>query len=42
VLYAGAIPVAFYSRGLSLAMISVVAVMWLMPPKPEQIAQGNS
>jgi uncharacterized membrane protein len=38
VLYAGAIPVAFYSRGLSLAMISVVAVMWLLPPKPDQMA----
>ncbi len=41
VLYAGAIPVAFYSRGASLAMISVVSVMWLLPPKPDQTGQGD-
>ena len=40
-LYTGAIPVAFYSRSLSLAMISVVAVMWLLPPKPKETGERD-
>ena len=33
VLYFLAVPVAFYSPAASLTMISVVAAMWLVPPK---------
>ncbi len=40
-LYLGAIPVAFYSRGSSLAMICVVSVMWLLPPKPDETGEGD-
>jgi uncharacterized membrane protein len=34
-LYASAVPVAYYRPAVSLALISVVAVMWLLPPKAE-------
>ena len=34
-LYLLAIPVAFWRPAASLALISIVAVMWLLPPKPE-------
>src|SRR3984957_3872367 len=40
-LYLGAIPVAFYSRGTSLAMICVVSVMWLLPPKPDEMGEED-
>jgi hypothetical protein len=40
-LYLLAIPAAFYSRGVSLAMISFVAVMWLLPPTPDESAEGD-
>ncbi len=33
-LYAGAIPAAYWRPSISLAMISAVAIMWLLPPKP--------
>ena len=33
VLYLLAVPIAFYSPAASLTMISVVAAMWLVPPK---------
>jgi uncharacterized membrane protein len=33
VLYAAAIPAAYYRPGASLALISVVSAMWLLPPK---------
>ena len=32
-LYAAAIPVAWYRPGASLALIGVVAILWLLPPK---------
>jgi uncharacterized membrane protein len=32
-LYLGAIPVAFYRPRLALAMIALVAVLWMLPPK---------
>jgi uncharacterized membrane protein len=35
VLYLGAIPAAFYRPALSLAMIGLVAVMWVLPPRTE-------
>jgi uncharacterized membrane protein len=34
-LYAAAIPAAYVRPALSLALISMVSVMWLMPPKVE-------
>ena len=33
ILYTGAIPVAYYNPYISLAMISLVAVRWFLPPK---------
>lgn len=42
VLYVGAIPIAFYRPGISLGMISVVALMWLLPPDVESSGQGAS
>jgi uncharacterized membrane protein len=35
-LYLGAVPAAFYRPGASLALIALVAVMWLLPPKRGQ------
>jgi hypothetical protein len=32
-LYVAAVPAAFYRPAASLALIAVVAVMWLVPPK---------
>ncbi|HSU19584.1 MAG TPA: TMEM175 family protein [Acidobacteriaceae bacterium] len=32
-LYIGAIPVAYHSTSIALAMIAVVAVLWLLPPR---------
>jgi uncharacterized membrane protein len=34
-LYLGAIPVAYYRPAASLALIGIVAVLWLLPPKAE-------
>ncbi len=34
-LYLTAIPVAYYRPGASLALIGIVAVLWLVPPKAE-------
>jgi uncharacterized membrane protein len=34
-LYLAAIPVAYYRPGASLALIGIVAVIWLLPPKVE-------
>ncbi len=34
-LYLTAIPVAYYRPGASLALIGIVAVLWLLPPKVE-------
>jgi uncharacterized membrane protein len=39
-LYAAAIPAAWYRPGASLALIAVVAVLWLVPPTAAQ--HGNS
>ena len=34
-LYLTAIPVAYYRPAASLALLGIVAVLWLLPPKPE-------
>ena len=41
-LYFAAIPVAYYWPAVSLAMIGLVALMWLLPPKPEPAAESHS
>jgi uncharacterized membrane protein len=41
-LYLAAVPVAFYLPAASLALIGVVAVIWLLPPKAESAAEGES
>lgn len=33
-LYAAAIPAAYWRPGVSLGLISIVAIMWVLPPKP--------
>jgi uncharacterized membrane protein len=40
-LYLLAIPVAFYRPILSLALIAVVAVLWLLPPKAEASTEAD-
>jgi uncharacterized membrane protein len=40
-MYLGAIPIAFYSQSIPLAMISIVAVMWLLPPKHDLTEKGD-
>jgi hypothetical protein len=42
VLYLGAVPVAYFSRTISLAMIGVVALMWLLPPKSETALENSA
>jgi TMEM175 potassium channel family protein len=41
-LYASAIPVAYFRPGASLALIAVVAVIWLLPPKIERGEESGS
>jgi uncharacterized membrane protein len=38
-LYVGAIPVAYFSPLLSMALIGAVAVIWVLPPKVEAAAE---
>ncbi len=40
-LYLAAIPVAFYGPLLSLGLVALVAVIWLLPPKPEATAEDD-
>ena len=40
-LYLTAIPVAYYRPMVSLALIGVVAVIWLLPPRAEAAAEGD-
>ncbi len=40
-LYVAAIPVAFYRPAVSLALIAIVAVIWLLPPKVEAAAEAE-
>jgi hypothetical protein len=35
-LYLAAIPAAYYRPAASLALIGIVAILWLMPPKVER------
>ena len=42
ILYTGAIPVAYYNPYISLAMISLVAVRWFLPPKKIVALTQNS
>jgi uncharacterized membrane protein len=41
VLYLAAIPVAYYQPYASLALIGVVAVLWLLPPKAQEESSPN-
>jgi uncharacterized membrane protein len=42
VLYLAAIPVAFYRPMASLALIALVAVIWLLPPRVGASSEGDS
>jgi uncharacterized membrane protein len=41
-LYLAAIPVAYYRPAASLALIGIVAVLWLLPPKARVSSEGDS
>jgi hypothetical protein len=41
-LYLSAIPVAFYRPMLSLALIALVGVIWLLPPRIESSSEGKA
>jgi uncharacterized membrane protein len=41
-LYAMAIPAAYYRPGLSLGLIAVVAVLWVLPPKSDDSATSRA
>jgi uncharacterized membrane protein len=40
-LYLAAIPVAYYRPAASLALIGIVAVLWLLPPKARVPGEGD-